>query len=128
MIDATNGPASFSQLRDFYRGRENEAGPLVASIIHRNSKSSSFEDKIENAERLARAVVERERLRETLLRWMKNTPLIIAPVGSVPAFAHGAKRVAVRGESISVFRAFSYSQTFNVFGLPACSVPVSRSP
>jgi len=119
---------SAEQLRDFYRGREDEAGPLVVSIIHRTSENSSFEDKVENAESLAQAIVERERLRETLLRWMRNTPLIIAPVGAVPAFPHGAKRVAVRGESISIFRAFSYSQTFNVFGLPACSVPVSRSP
>src|SRR2546421_317612 len=62
-------------------------------------------------------------------RWKNwSTPLIIAPVGAVPAFPHGAKRVEVRGESISIFRAFSYSQTFNVFGLPACCVPVSRSP
>jgi Asp-tRNA(Asn)/Glu-tRNA(Gln) amidotransferase A subunit family amidase len=119
---------SAEQLRDFYRGREDEAGPLVASIVHRNAESPSFEDKIENAERLAKAVVERERLREILLRWMKNTPLIIAPVGSVPAFPHGAQRIEVLGESISIFRAFSYSQTFNVFGLPACSVPVSHSP
>src|SRR5205085_11180183 len=86
---------SAERLRDFYRGREDEAGPLVASIIHRTAENSSFEDKVENAERLAKAVVERERLRETLLRWMKTTPLIIAPVGSVPAFPHGAKRVEV---------------------------------
>ena len=119
---------SAEQLRDFYRGREDEAGPLVASIIHGKAEGSSFEDKVENAERLAKAVVERERMRETLLRWMKTTPLIIAPVGAVPAFPHGAKRVEVRGESISIFRAFSYSQTFNVFGLPVCSVPVSHSP
>jgi Asp-tRNA(Asn)/Glu-tRNA(Gln) amidotransferase A subunit family amidase len=118
---------SAEQLRDFYRGREDEAGPLVASIIYGNPEGSSFEDKVENAERLAKAIVERERLRETLLLWMKNTPLIIAPVGSVPAFPHGGQRVEVRGESISIFRAFSYSQTFSVFELPACSVPVSHS-
>ena len=58
---------------------------------------------------------------------MKATPLILAPVGAVPAFEHGADRVKVNQESISTFRAFSYSQTFNVFGLPAVSVPVSRT-
>ena len=52
---------------------------------------------------------------------------MIAPVGAVPAFEHGSERVKVGGESISVFRAFSYSQTFNVFGLPAVSVPVGHS-
>jgi Asp-tRNA(Asn)/Glu-tRNA(Gln) amidotransferase A subunit family amidase len=115
------------QLREFYRGREDQAGPLVAEILHNSRERSSFEDKIETAERLAKAVVERERLREELLRWMKRTPLILAPVGATPAFEHGAGRVDVKGESISVFRAFSYSQTFNVFGLPAVAVPVCRS-
>ncbi|HEX3227811.1 MAG TPA: amidase family protein, partial [Pyrinomonadaceae bacterium] len=61
------------------------------------------------------------------LSWMKTTPLILAPVGAVPAFEHGADRLRVNQESISTFRAFSYSQTFNVFGLPAISVPVWRS-
>ena len=58
---------------------------------------------------------------------MKKTPLILAPVGSTPAFEHGARRVTVKGESISVFRAFSYSQTFSVFGLPSVVVPAGRS-
>jgi Asp-tRNA(Asn)/Glu-tRNA(Gln) amidotransferase A subunit family amidase len=58
---------------------------------------------------------------------MKRTPLILAPVGATPAFEHGASRVDVKDESISVFRSFSYSQTFNVFGLPAVAVPVGRS-
>jgi Asp-tRNA(Asn)/Glu-tRNA(Gln) amidotransferase A subunit family amidase len=111
----------------FYRGREEEAGPRVASVLRQSRESPTFEDRVEIAERTARAVVERERAREELLNWMKTTPLILAPVAAVPAFEHGADRIKVRDESISTFRAFSYSQTFNVFGLPAVSVPVSRS-
>jgi Asp-tRNA(Asn)/Glu-tRNA(Gln) amidotransferase A subunit family amidase len=72
-------------------------------------------------------VVERERLREELLRWMNATPIIIAPVGATCAWPHGTQRVNVQGESISVFRAFSYSQTFNVFGFPSVVVPAGRS-
>lgn len=119
--------AAAAQLRSFYRGREDEAGPRVSSIIKKPQDEATFENKIEIAEALARAVVERERLRETLISWMKTTPLILAPVGSVPAFEHGMDRVSVAGQSISTFRAFSYSQTFNVFGLPAVSVPVART-
>lgn len=119
--------AASEQLREFYRGREDEAGPRVASALRPRQKDPTLEKRIEIAERTARAVVERERLREQLLGWMKTTPLILAPVGAVPAFEHGADRVEVNRESISTFRAFSYSQTFNVFGLPAISVPVSRS-
>jgi len=113
------------QLCDLYQGREDEAGSLVASLLFTDTANRSFEDKIITAERRAKVVVERETRREELLLWMKQSPLLLAPVGATPAFAHGAKRIEVKGESISVFRAFSYSQTFNVFGLPAVTVPVS---
>lgn len=119
--------AASEQLREFYREREDEAGPRVAPILRRQREERTFENRIEIAERTAHAVVERERRLEELVRWMKTTPLILAPVGAVPAFLHGAERVDVKGESISTFRAFSYSQTFNVYGLPAVSVPVFQS-
>jgi Asp-tRNA(Asn)/Glu-tRNA(Gln) amidotransferase A subunit family amidase len=115
------------QLREFYRGREDQAGPQVAAMLGKFDGRADLNDRASEAEKLAAAVVERERLREELLRWMKTTPLILAPVGSTPAFEHGARRVEVSGESISVWRAFSYSQTFNVFGLPSVAVPAGRS-
>jgi len=119
--------AASAQFRELYRGKQEKAGPQVASLLRQPPPDTSFEARIKAAEKLARAVVERERRREELLRWMKKTSLMIAPVGAVPAFEHGSERVKVGGESISVFRAFSYSQTFNVFGLPAVSVPVGHS-
>jgi Asp-tRNA(Asn)/Glu-tRNA(Gln) amidotransferase A subunit family amidase len=115
------------QMRKLYRGREDEAGSLVAAMLFTDRPNPSFEDKIVTAEHRAKGIVERETLREELLRWMKQTPLLIAPVGGTPAFAHGAKRIDVKGESISIFRAFSYAQAFNVFGLPVVTVPVSSS-
>jgi amidase len=69
----------------------------------------------------------RDRLRAELVGWMKATPLVVAPVGAVPAFEHGARKVAVGGQTLSLFRAFSYSQTFNAYGLPAVSVPAGRT-
>lgn len=119
--------AANEQLRALYRDREDAAGPLVSRLLHSFESATDLQDRISEAESAAAAVLERERLREALLRWMKSTPLILAPVGSTPAFEHGARRVTVKGESISVFRAFSYSQTFNVFGLPSVVVPAGRS-
>ena len=99
---------------------------MVSSLL-RSPYQGTFEEKVIAAETLATTVLERERLREELLRWMRQTPLIVAPVSATPAFAHGAARVDVNGESISVFRSCSYSQTVNVFGLPAAVVPVART-
>jgi Asp-tRNA(Asn)/Glu-tRNA(Gln) amidotransferase A subunit family amidase len=119
--------AASDQLRDFYRGREHEAGPLVSMQIANAKAETDLRARISKAEMVAAAVLKRERLREELLHWMKTTSLILAPVGSTPAFAHGAGRVHVDDESISVFRAFSYAQTFSVFGLPSVVVPAGQS-
>ena len=120
--------AARQQLQDFYRGRESEAGPLVSPALEAEVREENERGaKIERAEALARTLVERERLREEILRWMKTTPLVVMPVGSVPAFAHGASRVDVRGKSLSIFRAFGYAHAANVFGLPSAVVPAGSS-
>jgi amidase len=117
--------AASEQLREFYRDREDEAGSVVATLLRKLELETRVPERISNAEQAS--VLERERRREDLLRWMKTTPLILAPVGATAAFEHGARRVTVSGESISVFRAFSFSQTFNVFGLPSAVVPAGKS-
>jgi len=71
--------------------------------------------------------MERDRLREELLRWLETTPLIIAPVGATPAFEHDTLKVTVRGSTMGTFRAFSYAQAFNVFDLPVVTIPAGRS-
>jgi amidase len=119
--------AATDQLREFYKGREDEAGPRVAELLRNSEIETDLDGKIIKAEKVAAAVLERERWREDLLRRMKTTRLILAPVGSTPAFAHGTRRVTVKGQSISVWRAFSYAQTFNVFGLPSVVVPAGRT-
>jgi len=114
--------SSLDQLREFCRGHEDEMGPAVQALLAAAPISAT-----EAQSRLASALDERRRLRHALLQWMERHPIIIAPVGSTPAFAHGTRRVEVEGKSISVFRAFSYSQTYNVFDLPVVTVPVAHS-
>ena len=116
-------PAAAEQMRHIYSGREEDAGPLVRRVlIPAASAESQVRDKREHVMR------ERNNLRQRLLQWMETNSLIVAPVGAVPAFEHGNRRLDVAGESIRVFRAFSYSQTFNVFDLPSVVVPAGRSP
>lgn len=120
--------AANSEIAALYRGRAEEAGPQVARLLREFDEApAEFEEKIETGARLAGAALERERRREELLQWMKTTGLILAPVGATAAFEHGAERVEVSGKSISIFRAFSYSQTFNALGLPSVAVPAGRT-
>ncbi|HKR00118.1 MAG TPA: amidase [Pyrinomonadaceae bacterium] len=119
-------PALFSrestlQLRDLYAGQPEKAGRLVSSVL------ASGESALPSAESTVAAWAERDALRSSLVEWMKETPLVISPVGSVPAFEHGARKVQVGERELSVFRAFGYARAANVLGLPAVSVPAGRS-
>jgi amidase len=120
--------AARNEIASLYRGRETEAGGKLLKILRQTQEAGTeFEDKIKAAERLAEVVLEREKLREKLLAWMKTFPLILAPVGATAAFPHGTETIWAASGAVSVFRAFSYCQTFNVFGLPSLAVPAGRT-
>jgi Asp-tRNA(Asn)/Glu-tRNA(Gln) amidotransferase A subunit family amidase len=108
------------QLRQVYAGREKEGGSFVSWRLANAGEPPTLDEYIA-------AWMERDRLREELLRWMETTPIILAPVGSTPAYEHDTLKVTVRGKTFGTFRAFSYSQTFNVFDLPVVTVPAGRS-
>jgi len=106
-----------------YSGREMEAGELARFLL----KSFATQPSPSMDEFLG-VWRQRDRLRGALLQWMNDVPFIVAPVGATHAFEHGARRLSVDGQNVSVFRAFSYSQTFNVYGLPSVCVPAGRAP
>lgn len=114
--------ASVVQLRKVYKGRENEGGSFVSWRLSTadNTPPPTLDEYIANW-------MERDRLREELLEWMKTIPLVIAPVGSTPAYPHDTLKVTVGDAAFGTFRAFSYAQTFNVFDLPVVTVPAGKS-
>ncbi|MBD0370555.1 MAG: amidase [Pyrinomonadaceae bacterium] len=111
-------------IRQVYRTPQDleQAGAAVRALLSRAEASQAS-----RAERLS---IEEESgtRRRTLIEWMNDVPLIVAPVGAVAAFEHGARKVSVAGREMSVFNAFSYSQIFNTFDLPVACVPAGRTP
>lgn len=114
--------ASVVELREVYSGRESEAGEFVRWRL-----ATADDAPPPTLDEYIRDWRERDRWRVRLLQWMETTPLIVCPVGATPAFEHDVHKVAVAGKTVNTFRAFSYSQTFNVFDLPAVSIPAGRS-
>ncbi|MBA2504162.1 MAG: amidase [Pyrinomonadaceae bacterium] len=119
--------ATADYVRRVYRDRETEAGAAAHALMRTNAEFRQSD--------YYAAMDERNHLLSALVRWMRTTPLVIAPVGSVSAFEHGTRKVFIdngneqtvpRGEAVNIFRAFSPSQAFNVFGLPVIVVPVLR--
>jgi len=114
--------ASVVQLRKVYAGREAEAGSFVSWRLANADKTPPAP-----LDEYIAFWMERDRLRAQLLTWLETTPLIVAPVGATPAYEHDTLKVTVVRQSMNVFRAFSYSQTFNVFDLPVVTIPVAMS-
>jgi Asp-tRNA(Asn)/Glu-tRNA(Gln) amidotransferase A subunit family amidase len=114
--------ASVVQLRQAYSGRETEGGSFVKWRLRTaaDMPPPSLDEYIANW-------MERDSLREELLRWMETTPIIVAPVGATPAYEHDTLKLTVQGSTMGTFRAFSYAQAFNVFDLPVVTVPAGRS-
>ena len=113
---------SARDLSEFYAGAENLAGPLVRRVLD----AAKPADQPSMGE-LEQALEERSRFRQELLSMMDDTPVMIAPVSATAAFPHNTNRIDVDGASVSAFRAFSYSQTYNVFDLPAVVVPAGQT-
>lgn len=114
--------ASVIQLRNVYAGQEEKGGDFVRWRL-----ATADDAPLPTLDDYIRCWMERDRLRAELIEWMESTPLLIAPVGATPAFPHDAHKVTVGEKSLSTFRAFSYSQTFNVFDLPVAVIPAGRS-
>ena len=115
--------AAAQQLRVIYEGRNDQAGPAVQALWRAQARQP--------APTLAtfwQTWQERDTERGRLLAALEETPLLVAPVGAVAAPLHGTHRLTVGAQEISLFQAFGYAQTFNVYGLPAVSVPVAWTP
>ena len=114
--------ASVVQLRNVYKGREQEGGSFVS---WRLGTAETIPQP--TLDEYIAMWMERDRLRQELLEWIETTPLIVAPVGATPAYPHNTLKVTVGDATFGTFKAFSYAQTFNVFDLPAVTVPAGRS-
>ena len=76
--------------------------------------------------RLAEAWAARDTLRARCVAELGGG-VIVCPVASVPAFAHGERRWAIEGREVGYLDAMTYTQWANLLGVPAAAVPAGRS-
>ena len=114
--------ASVVQLRSVYQGRENEGGSFVSWRLR-----TADETPAPTLDEYIAGWMERDKQRAELLEWMETTPILLCPVGATPAYKHDTLKVTVGGSKMGTFRAFSYSQAFNIFDLPVVTIPVAKT-
>jgi Asp-tRNA(Asn)/Glu-tRNA(Gln) amidotransferase A subunit family amidase len=105
------------------KGREAELSPILKEFSARTGA-----ERPHTAETLLDAWILRDVLRMQIFEQMREHPILLCPVASVPAFRHGERSWTVDGKIVKYLDAWSYCEWFNLLGMPAAVVPVSRSP
>jgi Asp-tRNA(Asn)/Glu-tRNA(Gln) amidotransferase A subunit family amidase len=71
--------------------------------------------------------IQRDVLRTQVFRQMHEYPILLSPVAAIPAFRHGERSWKIDGQRVEYLDAWSYTEWFNLLGIPAAVVPVSQS-
>jgi Asp-tRNA(Asn)/Glu-tRNA(Gln) amidotransferase A subunit family amidase len=71
--------------------------------------------------------LQRDELRSKFLAQMEVFPILLCPAAAIPAFRHGERSWPIDGKTVKYLDAWSYTEWFNLLGLPATVVPVSKS-
>ena len=114
------GQMAFSLMQE---GREDDMSPTYLDFRKRVAAEPLL-----SATELLNTLLERDVLRLRFLAKMEEFPILLCPVCAIPAFRHGEREWTVGGRKLEYLKAMGYSQWFNLFGNPAASVPVGRSP
>ncbi len=111
---------SLPPLLALYQGREDAMGPLMrglAAIVQSRS-----------LERFLDAWASRDALRRSMLERLGQRPVLLMPVCSTPAFRHDLRGpLQVDGQRVDYATSFGYAEVASIAGLPAVTVPVTRT-
>jgi Asp-tRNA(Asn)/Glu-tRNA(Gln) amidotransferase A subunit family amidase len=116
------GRAGAFLLAAMTRGREAELSPLLKEFFTLVSADAPL-----TLSDLMNVWVEQDRLRACWLSETRQFPVLLCPVCSVPAFRHGEREWMIGSKCVKYLDVMTYSQWFNILGLPAAVVPVGWS-
>jgi amidase len=103
------------------RGRENESSSNTREFLALASSRP-----IMTGERLLHTLIELDQLRFQMKEQMRDFPILLSPVCSIPAFLHEQAGWGPLHEA-DYLRTMSYAQHYNLLGNPAATVPVGQS-
>ena len=104
------------------RGREAELSPTLKQFQSWVAKESSH-----TGETLLQSWIGRDEIRAEVFEQMRDVPVLLCPVASIPAFRHGEREWLVEGKTVQYLDAWSYTEWFNLLGTPGVVVPVGQS-
>jgi Asp-tRNA(Asn)/Glu-tRNA(Gln) amidotransferase A subunit family amidase len=116
------GIAGGMLLRPMTKGREAELSPILKQFSSWVAAEPSH-----TGETLLDTWIMRDVVRMQMFSQMREYPILLCPVASIPAFRHGERSWRIDGQTVQYLDAWSYTEWFNLLGSPAVAVPFGRS-
>jgi len=116
------GTAGHMLLGPMTHGHENELSPLLKQF---NEWAAS--DPPHTGDSLLDTWLQRDLLRIQMFEQMREYPILLCPVAAIPAFRHGERNWQINGKTVQYLDAWSYTEWFNLLGMPGVAVPVGQS-
>ncbi len=116
------GTAGGILLGPMLRGHEADLSPILQEFSGWVATEPSH-----TADSLLEAWMQRDAVRMQVFRQMREYPILLCPVASIPAYKHGERSWQVEGQTVKYLDAWSYCEWFNLLGNPAAAVPVGKS-
>jgi len=113
------GPIIAHHTQRSIAGHENQISPILREYLSCATSGNSV-----TLDQFTKACAERDLLRAEILRQMQDTPVLLSPVSTGPAFRHGQGNYSPGTGYRDTMR---FSQWLNLAGFPGASVPVSLS-
>ena len=113
------GPVIGNLIRQSVTGHEDQISPMLCEYLSCATSGNPV-----TLDQFTKACAERDLLRADILRQMQDTPVLLSPVSTGPAFRHGQGNYS---PGTGYRDAMRFSQWLNLTGFPGTSVPVSVS-
>ncbi|HXM62025.1 MAG TPA: amidase [Terriglobales bacterium] len=116
------GIAGGMLLQPMTKGKEAHLSPILKQHLSRVAAEPSH-----TGQTLLDTWIMRDALRMEVFSQMREYPVLLCPVASVPAFRHGERSWNVDGQTVEYLDAWSYTEWFNLLGTAAAVIPFGRS-
>jgi Asp-tRNA(Asn)/Glu-tRNA(Gln) amidotransferase A subunit family amidase len=113
------GPVIGDLIRHSVAGHEDQISPMLREYLSSATSGNSIA-----LDKFMKACADRDLLRAEILRQMQDTPVLLSPVSTSPAFRHGQGNYLPGTGYRDTMR---FSQWLNLTGFPGASVPFGLS-
>ena len=116
------GPVIGDLIRHSTRGQEELLSPMLREYLAITAAEPAV-----TLDSFMAACTNRDLARAEILHQMKEVPILLSPVSSAAAFAHGAGNYRA-GDAYNYRDTMRYCQWLNLTGFPGMSLPLGKSP